>query len=500
MTLSAMHILGICLTLVLIALVGAASGKKVKNASDFERGGGKAGSMIVAGTIIGTLVGGQSTVGTAQLAFSFGLSAWWFTLGSGLGCLALALGYSRSMRHSGSTTLVGVISGEYGKSAGFVASALSALGSFFSLLSNMLACSALLCAILPVNIFTALVISVILASAYVIFGGVWGAGMGGVLKLILLCLACIIGAVLVLCLSGGSVMEPLSRLLDGTVMGSVAGLDAGETAREHFVSLVSRGVKKDLGSGISLILGVLSTQTYAQAIWSAKSDKSAKKGALISAFVIPPIGAACILIGLYMRAHYVTTAEIAALTQLGQAIPEGMREIASSSQAFPTFVLNHMPKLLGGTVLGTLLITIVGGGAGLALGIATILSGDILKKLTHRFDSPKASLLLLRVLIVIILASAACGAGMVPGAVINDFGFLSMALRAAVIFVPFSCALFMKGKIVKKCAIVSIIAGPATVIAGNLLSIPFDPLVLGILVCAAVMAAGAVINRKTTRL
>jgi SSS family solute:Na+ symporter len=283
-------------------------------------------------------------------------------------------------------------------------------------------------------------------------------------------------------------------------MGKVAGLDAGETAREHFVSLVSRGVKKDLGSGISLILGVLSTQTYAQAIWSAKSDKSAKKGALISAFVIPPIGVACILIGLYMRAHYVTTAEIAALTQLGQAIPEGMREIASSSQAFPAFVLNHMPKLLGGTVLGTLLITIVGGGAGLALGIATILSGDILKKLTHRFDSPKASLLLLRVLIVIILASAACGAGMVPGAVINDFGFLSMALRAAVIFVPFSCALFMKGKIVKKCAIVSIIAGPATVIAGNLLAIPFDPLVIGILVCAAVMAAGAVINRKTTRL
>ena len=58
----------------------------------------------------------------------------------------------------------------------------------------------------------------------------------------------------------------------------------------------------------------------------------------------------------------------------------------------------------------------------------------------------------------------------------------------------------MKGKIAKKCAIVSIIAGPATVIAGNLLAIPFDPLVIGILVCAAVMAAGAVINRKTTRL
>ncbi|MBR4304528.1 MAG: sodium:solute symporter family protein [Clostridia bacterium] len=500
MTLSAMHILGIALTLVLIALVGAASGKKVKNAADFERGGGKTGSMIVAGTIIGTLVGGQATVGTAQLAFSYGFSAWWFTLGSGLGCLALALGYSKSMRHSGRTTLVGVIEQEYGKTAGYISSTLSALGSFFSLLSNMLALSALLCAILPINMLTALIIAVVLASAYVIFGGVWGAGMGGVLKLLLLCIACAIGAVMVLYFSSGHVMQPLSQLLDGTAMGSVAGLDAGESAKEHFISLVSRGVKKDLGSGLSLILGVLSTQTYAQAIWSAKSDKSAKKGALISAVMIPPIGVACILIGLYMRAHYITTAEIAALAELGQAVPEGLREIASSSQVFPTFVLNHMPKLLGGTVLGTLLITIVGGGAGLALGIATILSGDIIKKLTHRFDSGKSSLLMLRVLIVIILTAAACGAGMVPGAVINDYGFLSMALRAAVIFVPFSCALFLKGKIAKKCAPIAIIAGPATVIAGNLLNIGFDPLILGIGVSMIIMAAGAVINRKNTAL
>jgi len=496
--LSGMHILGIALTLVLIALVGAYSGKKVKNAADFETGGGKAGSLIVAGTIIGTLVGGQATVGTAQLAFSFGFSAWWFTLGSGLGCLALALGYSRRMRHSGRVTLIGIIEQEYGKTAGYIGSVLSALGSFFSLLSNMLALSALLTAILPVNMLTALIIAVILASAYVIFGGVWGAGMGGILKLLLLCFACAVGAVLVLYLSSGQIMQPLDQLLDGTSMGTVAGLDSGETAREPFLSLVSRGVKKDLGSGLSLILGVLSTQTYAQAVWSAKSNRSARRGALISAFMIPPIGVACILIGLYMRAHYITSAEIATLAQLGQAVPEGMREIASSSQVFPAFVLNHMPKLLGGTVLGTLLITIVGGGAGLALGIATILSGDIIKKLSHRFDSEKKSLAMLRVLIVIILSAAAAGAWMVPGAVINDYGFLSMALRAAVVFVPFTCALFMRGRIVKKCAAVSIIAGPLTVIAGNLLNIPFDPLIAGILVCIAVMAAGAVAAKRQT--
>ena len=63
------HIIGIILTLLLITLVGIYSGRKVKTSSDFSVGGKKAGSGIVAGTIMGTLVGGSSTIGTAQLAF-----------------------------------------------------------------------------------------------------------------------------------------------------------------------------------------------------------------------------------------------------------------------------------------------------------------------------------------------------------------------------------------------------------------------------------------------
>ena len=84
-------LLGAAVALGLITAVGIWSGRQVKSAEDFSGGSAKAGPAVVAGTIIGTLVGGSSTVGTSQLAFSFGLSAWWFTLGSGIGCLLLAL-------------------------------------------------------------------------------------------------------------------------------------------------------------------------------------------------------------------------------------------------------------------------------------------------------------------------------------------------------------------------------------------------------------------------
>ena len=49
-----------------------------------------ASSLLVLGGIVGTIVGGSSTVGTAQAAFTLGLSAWWYTLGCSIGILLFA--------------------------------------------------------------------------------------------------------------------------------------------------------------------------------------------------------------------------------------------------------------------------------------------------------------------------------------------------------------------------------------------------------------------------
>lgn len=485
-SMTTLHYIGVILVLVLIACVGAYSGRKVNNAADFSNGGGKTGPWIVAGTIMGTLVSGQSTVGTAQLAFTFGMSAWWFTLGAGIGCLVLAVRYTAPLRHSGSNTLLAVISGEYGHMAGYIGSVLSSLGIFISVIAQVVSATAMLSTIFPLSTAAAALISIFIMAVYVIFGGVWGAGMGGVVKLILLYGVSVVGGVLAWTLVGG---DGLMSSLQHALAGISPELSAGEVVR-RYTSLTARGVMKDLGSGISLILGVLSTQTYSQAIWSAKSDKAARKGALISAFLIPPVGIASILIGMFMRTRCITTAELAALTAAGQAIPEGLLELAGTAQVFPAFVLHYMPRFLSGVTLGTLLITVVGGGAGLSLGVATILVQDILEKVVKTWRSAGQKLLAIRVAIVaVLLGSVAVTLG-VSNSVINDLGFLSMGLRAAVIFVPLSCCLWLKGKIRPVWANLSIVIGPVTVILGNALQSPVDPLFLGIAACAVIMTCG----------
>ena len=494
MHLTPLHLCGLVLTILLIIAIGVRSGKKVKSASDFSGGGGKAGPWIVCGAIMGTLVAGQATIGTAQLAFLYGMSAWWFTLGSGIGCLILAVAYTVPLRKSGCSTLLQIVSQEYGHRAEALGSILCSIGIFISVVAQVLASTALLTTVLPsVNHLTAALIAIALMAVYVVFGGMWGAGMGGVAKLILLYVASIAGGILVFGLAHGlgGLMETLNTLLAGTPLGNLSGLDSAAAVHSRFTSLISRGASKDIGSGLSLLLGVLSTQTYAQAIWSGKSDSAARKGSLLSALLIPPIGIACILIGLYMRGQCITADEAAALQAAGQSIPAGLMQIDSSAQVFPAFVVAFMPKLLGGVVLGTLFITVVGGGSGLSLGMASILVTDIFARKSARVKhDSRTNLLVTRSTIMVVLAAAAAVAILVPGAMINDFGFLSMGLRGAVVFLPMCAGLWLKGKINSRYAVASIAAGPVAVLLGSFLPLSFDPLFLGMTVCFVIMAAG----------
>lgn len=189
---------------------------------------------------------------------------------------------------------------------------------------------------------------------------------------------------------------------------------------------------------------------------------------------------------------------MAALQAVGQSVPEGLIQIESTSQVFPVFVARFMPALFGGVVLGTLFITVVGGGSGLALGMASILVTDIFSRKSARVKGDsRTNLLVTRGTILGILLAAAVVAILVPGAMINDFGFLSMGLRGAVVFLPLCGALWLKGKIPRAFTLTAILAGPIAVLAGNFMNLPFDSLFLGMAVCLVIMAAGLAVGRHT---
>lgn len=460
MYISVLHVLGILAALGLLTGVSVLSGRKVKNASDFTSGGGKAGTLVTTGVIMGTLVGGSATVGTAQLAFTNGLSAWWFTLGGGIGCVIFALLYVVPLRRGGGLTITGILAAEFGGAVDMWSSLLSSTGLFINILSQLLSASALLAIIFPqMNFASAVFISAALMAVYVVFGGILSAGSAGLVKVVLLCTAAVSAGAIVLGSGGG-----FSALWTG--------LD-----RETYFNLFSRGVGTDGGAALSLILGVLSTQTYAQAVMSSRGDKNARIAALISAAVMPFIGAGGVLVGLFMRVNH--------------------PELSAARLAFPYFILEYMPDLLGGIVIGALLVAILGTGGGLTLGITTVIDREIVKRLTRRLDDPAKELIFSRICIAVILAGAA-GLTLCPiGDTILNFAFMSMALRAAVVFMPLTCALFFPGRVDRRFALAAVILSPVCVLAGELfLDLKFDPLFPGVGIAAVLCIVGAAVSAR----
>lgn len=447
MAFTAEHLYSLMITLAAAGAVGVGAARKVKTAADFAVGGRRSGTAIVAGTIIGTIIGGASTVGTAQLAFSYGLSAWWFTLGAGIALLTMAFFYARPLRASSLETIPQFLAAHYGPAAGPLTSLAASAGIFFSIVANILAAVPLLTAVLPVDAPLAAGLVLLLVVVYVFFGGVWATGLVGVVKTLLI-----------------YVMLAAVGWVSWAGMGGAAGYAAAFPAFPWF-SLFGRGFAVDAGSGLSLLVGTLSTQTYIQAVYAARDVETARRGAVTAALIALPSGIPAVMAGMYMRLHHPDIAPI---------------------EALPLFILHYLPPWLGGVAMAALLLGAVGSAAGLALGVGTMLTRDVFAR-----RAGGGPLWLNRAAVLAVTLAATLFTFGNLKSLILEWNFLSMGLRGAGIFLPLTAAVFWPGRFSRRAAVWSMAAGAGTALVWKLVFPQgLDPLYAGLAMSAAVLAAG----------
>lgn len=442
------------LTLSIMVLLALGGKSRAGSGRDFSLGGRKAGSWHVSGAITGTLVGGASTIGTVQLAFLYGLSAWWFTLGAGLACLFLGLFIAIPLRKGQVETIPQFISQYHGERARIAASLFSALGMFVQIVAQLLACGAILAVLFQLSMFWSALISTGLVALFTLSGGMKGAGLLGLIKLLLLYLTMLTAGVIAYRMSGG-----WSELR--TVFPAYP-----------WFSLFGYGVREGLSDLFSMLVGVISTQTYLQAIFSARNVSSAKGGALLSAALIPPLGLLGVMVGLYMR----------------QTSPE-----LESALALPTFILDQFPTLFAGVAFAALLIAAVGTASGLALGVATTLKVDVLDRYREIGDKD-LSLMRYVTLAVVLLAFVLLLFNL--GSAIMHWSFLSMGLRGATLCFPLLFAVFFAARTSSRAGALSIYLAPSAVIVTGLLGVEnVPPLYLGLGISLAILAVGCGVKR-----
>jgi len=422
------------LTLLITSIVGFLGKLKVKTANDFTSAGNGLNYFGVIGMLMGSIVGGAATVGTTQMAFTSGLSALWFIFGVSISSILLGILYGKYADLNLKYTIPQIIGEKYGDNTRIIACMLLSLGMLIHINGQIFASMSLFSSMLNLhNVSSALLVTVMLLT-YVLFGGFWSGTLVGGIKAILLY---------------------TSSILCGLVLLSNSGYNEifNFFPKEPWFNLFNHGIKQDLGTYISTIVGILSTQTYFQAIASAKNKKTSIKSSFTVAILVLPIGFICTFIGMYMRIHFPNI---------------------DPKEAFPQFLLNFLPPSLGGISIATILISSIATGAALSLGIATMITKDIYKKIINKNSSDKQDLIVLRSIIIAICIVCFIIVVNNNSSLILNWGFMSMVFRATPIFIPLMCAIHFKHKINPKKGLFLVILGPTCSILWILLG--FNPL------------------------
>lgn len=436
------YIFSTILTLILVSIFGFFSSKRIKTSSDFAVGGRSLSSPQVAGSIIATIVGGASTIGTAELAFNRGINAMWFTLGASIACLFLGVFLAGPLRRAEVETVSEFLVRYYGEKAGLAASVLTSIAIFIHITGQVLSSVAILTSMFSIEEMPAVIITIGLIISYIVFGGFWGTSIVGILKTLLLYITLII--------SGALVLDKLNGIKGFT----------SSLPTEPWFNLFSGGVLEGLAQGFSLVVGICATQTYLQAMFAGKDEKTSRRGAFLSALLIPPIGLICALIGMFMRVNYPTLI---------------------SSQALPAFIITYLNPWIGGMMIGTLIISVVGTGAGLTLGISTMISRDIYKKIVNQRADDKKQLRVLRGSVFCISFFAMLMVVLNIDSLILKWGFLSMVLRGTVVFIPLMLAIYFKEKVNKRAGLAAMILAPLITVFYAILNITdIEPLYVGL--------------------
>lgn len=442
--------------ILIISLIGLYSTSLVRSSSDFIIGGRKLGGLMVCGGIVGAFAGGTVTIGTAQMAYQYGISGLWFTLGAGMACLILSLLLAKPMRQKGVETIPQFLSGYYGGRVAPWVALFTALGMYIQLAVQMIASVPLLMSMFGVSPVWGILAFACFSFVLILGGGFMGTTLVGLFKLLLM--------IFTLFLAGA---------MSWGFLGGLQGMRL-QFPDSSWLSMFPRGIPKELAGGLSVVVGFISTQSFIQPVFAGKTVRAARAGSLMAAFLVPCFGVAGVTVGMYMRSAH-----------------PGIEPAA----ALPLFMILHQPPWLGGMGVATLLVSLALTASALALGVSTLLSRDIYL-LARPSAGDREQLLAARLLLFAVVASACIFSYFILGDLILDWTYLSNALRGVTVFLPLAGAVFLTRKFSPKAGILAVTIPPLVAIAWAVYSPGgIHPLYVGLPVSLLIMMLGILFKK-----
>lgn len=298
---------------------------------------------IVAPLLTGLAVGGASTIGVAESAYTVGISAGWYNAAWAAGAILVGLVAARRYRRMEVTTIPEFFERHYDV-AGRVVGVIGQLVLQVVITSlQYIAGGAILSALLP-SVFsfqTGMLVTACVFVGITVIGGFWAAGITNIINVTLIYIGIVLGALLAVREVGG-VGEMVARLPAGH-----PGFDPGAIGMGVIIAWF-----------LVMCTMTFSVQSVVQISFAAKTSRSARNGFILAGLIILPVGFFSAIIGM-----------------AGSVLHPGI----IAAEALPRTILDLSPYVAG-LVLAGLWAADVSTASALLIGSATLVVGDIIKR------------------------------------------------------------------------------------------------------------------------
>ena len=410
--------------------------KKVKSSEDFHLAGRSLGPLMMAGTLAAAEIGGGSTIGVAQRAYSqWGLSAGWYVVCAGVGIFLVSF-VAPFLRRSMATTVPEIVARRYGAPSHLITTMLSLLTLFVATAAQVKATSAIIGTISGGNLVTVTILVAIVVTIYTMLGGLVSVAFTDIVHILFITVGMAIAMPIILHGAGG--WDKVSELI---------------TSRPGYaeqLSLTKVGWKTIIGLILMYFMTFSTGQEAVQRYFAARDIKTARLGSFLCSLLMALYGFIPAVIGLCALAHFPN-------------IP--------SAEAMPKAAMEFAPMIIAGLVMASVVAATMSSASGNLIASCTLFTKDLYQRYMNK-EATDRQILVLSKIVVVAMGGCSLFIALNPKIGIIDLLVFGFTMRSAGPFAPFLFGFIYKNA-TKTSGLVAIICGSAAALAWQLAGEPY---------------------------
>jgi solute:Na+ symporter, SSS family len=421
--------------------------------------------LLIAGSLLATVIGGSATVGVAGLGFQQGLTGIWWLLVGCIGLIILGFFFAGKVRRVALYSLPELVGRQYGGKVA-LASAVLIVIAWTGVVAGQIVAAGKVLSILEMGTTVSwMIIFSIVLIVYAVLGGQLSVVLTDGFQAVLLFIGISLTTVLVL-----------------SQVGWISGLRVSLPEEYFSFPLSSQFGWKELLS-LLIVVGttyIVGPDMYTR-LFCSRDERSARKATLLSASLLLPLAFAVVIIGMGSRILY---------------------PWVSAEQAFPQVVKEITSPLLGGLIIAALLAALMSSADTCLLSQSIILTEDIFKRFRPSFDDGKT--VWLARINLIALGLIALGLALILKGVITSLLF-AYTIFSCGLAVPVVAGFFRKRlKFTSQGALAALVGGGIVGMLGKIpgLEVPLKEELglIGVVISAVLLFSVSFFSRGARRL